>query len=181
MAEQIGGPDHEFIERSTASPLRILDLINGGWQSLPFQPFREGVEISEIFAGSPAVAVLRYQPGASVPRHQHNGLEVVVLEGVQSDSMVTISWFSNLNPGTAHSVWSTDGCVVLVNEAVQFWREQSETRCCRFKFWIDVLHAAYEKGVSAQAIITEFTDGSQLSLIRYLYSFTRRDSCHRRS
>ena len=117
MAEQIGGPDHEFIERSTASPLRILDLINGGWQSLPFKPFREGVEISEIFAGSPAVAVLRYQPGASVPRHQHNGLEtIVVLEGVQSDEQGDYPAGSViLNPaGTAHSVWSTDGCVVLI-------------------------------------------------------------------
>ena len=117
MAKQVRGPDHELIERSTVSPVRILDLINGGWQSLPFEPFREGVEISEIFAGSPAVAVLRYQPGASVPRHQHNGLEtIVVLEGVQSDEQGDYPAGSViLNPaGTAHSVWSTDGCVVLI-------------------------------------------------------------------
>ena len=117
MAKQVGGPDHEFIEQSTVSPVRILDLINGGWQSLPFEPFREGVEISEIFAGSPAVAVLRYQPGASVPRHQHNGLEtIVVLEGVQSDEHGDYPAGSViLNPaGTAHSVWSTDGCIVLI-------------------------------------------------------------------
>ena len=117
MAEQIGGLDHEFIQQSTASPLRILDLMNGGWQSLPFKPFREGVEISEIFAGSPVVAVLRYQPGASVPRHQHIGLEtIVVLEGVQSDEHGDYPAGSViLNPaGTAHSVWSTDGCVVLI-------------------------------------------------------------------
>ena len=117
MAKQVGGPDHEFIERSTVSPVRILDLINGGWQSLHFQPFREGVEISEIFAGSPVVAVLRYQPGASVPRHQHIGLEtIVVLEGVQSDEHGDYPAGSViLNPaGTAHSVWSTDGCVVLI-------------------------------------------------------------------
>ena len=48
MAKQVGGPDHEFIERSTVSPVRILDLINGGWQSLPFEPFREGVKFLRV-------------------------------------------------------------------------------------------------------------------------------------
>ena len=37
-------------------PLCLADLISGGWKELPFRPFRDGIEISEIITGSPAVA-----------------------------------------------------------------------------------------------------------------------------
>jgi anti-sigma factor ChrR (cupin superfamily) len=57
------------------------------------------------------------EPGASVPRHRHAGLEtIVVLDGSQSDEngdypVGTLV----LNPaGTEHSVWSSGGCVVLI-------------------------------------------------------------------
>ena len=98
-------------------PLYLADLISGGWKELPFRPFRDGIEISEIITGSPAVALLRYQPGASVPRHLHTGLEtIIVLEGTQSDERGDYpAGCVMLNPrGTVHSVWSTDGCVVLI-------------------------------------------------------------------
>ena len=99
-------------------PLCVADLIYGGWKELPFHPFRDGIEISEIVTGSPAVALLRYQPGASVPRHLHTGLEtIIVLEGTQSDERGDYPAGSViLNPqGTVHSVWSTDGCVVFIH------------------------------------------------------------------
>ena len=68
--------------------LVIPDLLNGGWRGLPFQPFRAGIEICPLAQDDTAisVALLRYAPGASVPRHRHPGLEtVLVLDGVQSD------------------------------------------------------------------------------------------------
>ena len=103
----------------------LPDLINGGWRDMPFRPFRDGVDISEIKTGTPAVALLRYQPDASIPYHMHRGLEtILVLEGVQSDEFGDYPAGSViLNPeGTKHSVWSTEGCVVLIHwqQPVQF-------------------------------------------------------------
>lgn len=88
-----------------------------GWHNLDFQPFREGVEIYNLMAGEPAVALLRYAPGASVPHHRHIGLETIyVLDGCQSDERGDYDRGSIvLNPpGSSHSVWSRDGCVVLI-------------------------------------------------------------------
>lgn len=87
------------------------------WRSLLFEPFREGVEIHHIQQGAPAIALLRYAAGASVPRHLHTGLEtILVLEGEQSDERGDYGAGSFVvNPeGTAHSVWSDPGCVVLI-------------------------------------------------------------------
>lgn len=67
--------------------------------------------------GEPGVALLRYQPDAAVPRHRHLGLEtIVVLEGSQSDERGRYETGAVvLNPeGSEHSVWSEDGCVVLI-------------------------------------------------------------------
>ena len=46
-------------------------LAAGGWNELAFERFRDGVDIHWIRrfeAGGPGVALLRYQPGAGVPR-----------------------------------------------------------------------------------------------------------------
>jgi anti-sigma factor ChrR (cupin superfamily) len=98
------------------------DLLAGGWRALTFEPFREGVEIFWLWrnatAADPALALLRYAPGASVPRHRHADLEtVVVLEGVQSDeSGAYRAGAVALNAaGSEHSVWSDEGCVVLIH------------------------------------------------------------------
>lgn len=103
-------------------------LLNGGWRALPFAPFRDGVEIHRILTGEPEVALLRYSPGASVPRHLHTGLEtILVLDGSQSDSFGTYEQGALiLNPeGSVHSVWSETGCVVLIQwqRPVQFVAE----------------------------------------------------------
>ena len=92
------------------------DLMNT-WQSLPFAPFREGVEVHYIKQGAPALAVLRYAPGAKVPHHLHTGLEtILVLDGVQSDERGDYGKGTLImNPeGTTHSVWSEQGCAVLI-------------------------------------------------------------------
>lgn len=95
----------------------LSDLLRGGWESLTFEPFHEGVEICRVIDGEPAIALLRYQPGASVPYHRHLGLETIfVLSGSQSDENGTYPTGSYVaNPeGTEHSVWSDEGCVALL-------------------------------------------------------------------
>lgn len=94
-------------------------LLSGGWRALPFEPFREGVEVHYLWRDGegPVWAFLRYQPGASVPRHLHTGLEtILVLEGSQSDEHGTYGPGAVvLNPpGTIHSVWSDPGCTIFI-------------------------------------------------------------------
>lgn len=124
----------------------IPGLLLGAWQEQDFQPFREGVEICTLHEGvqrlstpepvldtnsgagsgdQPAIALLRYQPGACVPRHRHPGIEtILVLAGSQSDEAGRYATGSLvINPvGSEHSVWSDDGCVVLIqwDKPVQF-------------------------------------------------------------
>jgi len=100
-----------------SEPLRLHGLATGGWRDLPFEPFRPGVEICRLLDGEPAIALLRYAPGASIPRHRHSGLEtVLVLDGAQSDESgrYEAGTFLLNTEGSSHSVWSEEGCVVLV-------------------------------------------------------------------
>lgn len=98
----------------------FVTLLDGGWRDAPFEPFREGVEIARL-AGDPdgaSAALLRYQPGASVPMHEHVGLEtILVLEGSQADERgVYAAGTMSVNlAGSRHSVWSDEGCVVLIH------------------------------------------------------------------
>lgn len=98
-------------------PRTLAGLLPQGWNDLPFEPFRDGVEIHRLWSGPPDVALLRYAPGASVPRHRHPGLEtILVLSGSQSDEAGEYPAGSLVfnPPGSAHSVWSDPGCVVLI-------------------------------------------------------------------
>ena len=65
------------------------DLVQGGWRDLDFEPFRHGVTVHWLHRGTgdePTVAILKYLPGARVPKHRHAGLEtILVLAGIQSD------------------------------------------------------------------------------------------------
>ena len=100
-----------------ADPFHFTALIAGGWRELNFEPFRDGVDICRLITGEPEVALLRYQPGASVPRHRHRDFEtVLVLEGAQSDEYGTYETGTlAINPpGSIHSVTSKTGCVVLI-------------------------------------------------------------------
>ena len=98
----------------------IPDLLNGGWRNLPFEYFREGIEVHWLLKGGaadPSVAVLKYEPGSAVPRHRHAGLEtIVVLDGVQSDKSGDYAAGTVVlnEVGSEHSVWSKAGCVVLI-------------------------------------------------------------------
>ena len=103
----------------------LESLANEGWKNQVFIPFRKGIEICWLHETSPQLALLKYQAGASVPRHRHTGLEIVqMLEGEQSDERGTYRVGDVvLNPiGTEHSVWSETGCVALLmwGSPVQF-------------------------------------------------------------
>lgn len=95
-------------------------LLNGGWRDLSYEYFRDGVLVHWMVKGGegePTVAILKYEPGASVPFHRHAGLEtIIVLDGAQSDEHGEYAAGALvLNAaGTEHSVWSEDGCVVLI-------------------------------------------------------------------
>lgn len=96
------------------------NLAVADWRVLAFEDFRPGIRVHWLAKGGaaePSVAVLAYEPGASVPRHRHQGLEtIVVLDGVQSDENGDYGPGSMIlnSAGTEHSVWSEAGCVVLI-------------------------------------------------------------------
>lgn len=91
-----------------------------GYCDVDWRHFRNGVEICQLYGamGEPgsSAALLRYEPGAQVPRHRHTAHEViVVLSGAQTDDngrheagAILIS-----PPGTEHAIVSDEGCVVL--------------------------------------------------------------------
>ena len=89
-------------------------------KKLAWEFFREGVQVSWIYRfeekSGPSSAFLKYEPGAKVPLHSHTGLEhILMLEGSQTDENGTYHKGDIIinPPGTRHSVYSRDGCVVL--------------------------------------------------------------------
>src|SRR4051812_13065014 len=103
--EQIAFPDLRTIAEN---PERI------DWQTL-----RPGIEIHRIYQNGPdgpAAAFLRYQPGATLPRHRHAGVEhIFVLAGSQRDERGHYEAGAMIvnQPGSAHNVSSPHGCIVL--------------------------------------------------------------------
>jgi ChrR Cupin-like domain len=88
-----------------------------------YQPgLRKNVLIHLLFdntkddpAGSDA-AIIRYLPGAYVPRHLHMGYEMVlVLQGeyVENDILYRPGSLIIRAPGTTHEMRSTPGCTIL--------------------------------------------------------------------
>lgn len=105
------------MSHSTQTRVHHAGLLTGGWKTAQFKPFRAGVEICELRSTDPVVALLRYAPGARVPRHLHTGLEtILVLEGSQADENGTYQAGSLVMnaAGSEHSVWSIEGCVILI-------------------------------------------------------------------
>jgi anti-sigma factor ChrR (cupin superfamily) len=97
----------------------LTGLVAGGWRDLAFAPFHPGVTKYDLYGdgAGPAAALLRYEPGARVPRHEHTGFEhILILDGAQSDEngRYPAGTFAINAPGTAHQVWSDEGCVALL-------------------------------------------------------------------
>ena len=86
---------------------------------LAWQPFHPGVEIHWLYRDGnhgPSAALIRFQPGAAVPMHEHRGYEhIYVLRGSQSDGGGPLSAGSLMvhPPGTSHRIVSDEGCLVL--------------------------------------------------------------------
>jgi anti-sigma factor ChrR (cupin superfamily) len=95
-------------------------LALGGWRDLTFEYFRPGIDVHWLMTGDtsePTVAVLKYAAGSRVPRHRHVGLEtIVVMDGTQSDESGDYPTGTVIlnPPGSEHSVWTDQGCVVLI-------------------------------------------------------------------
>lgn len=117
-------PDNENDAAGFAIPRLVLtELFNIAARvgDFTWEPFRKGIDIHRLYGGGdaaqPAAALLRYQPGASAPRHIHVGLEhIFILSGSQRDEAGVYKEGTFIaNPaGSTHSVVSDDGCIVLV-------------------------------------------------------------------
>lgn len=103
--------------------MRVSQLLNqvdlAQIQDSQWQAFRPGVDYIALH-GKPAVAgsaaLLRYQPGAKVPRHHHVAAEyILVLSGAQQDDYgdYGVGQLVINRGGSEHRVWSNDGCIVL--------------------------------------------------------------------
>ncbi len=91
-----------------------LDVSGIEWEPSPYP----GVENKVLYAESDGrrTVLTRFAPGARLPAHRHVGLEQsFVLEGtlVDDDGACTAGNFVWRRPGSVHSAWSPDGCVVL--------------------------------------------------------------------
>ena len=89
------------------------------WDELSWEPFRPGVRVHWFYQtgdDGPAAALLRYEPGATVPLHEHLGFEhILVLAGSQTaDGALAATGSLMISPpGTRHAIASPEGCVVL--------------------------------------------------------------------
>lgn len=86
---------------------------------MKWQDFREGVDMLPLHGDTAqgcSSALLRYQPGAHIPRHLHVGMEfLLILRGSQRDERGHYQAGTFLiNPATSsHEIFSEEGCVVL--------------------------------------------------------------------
>ena len=100
---------------SIAQLLAVQDSISIAWQ-----PFRDGIDIVRLADSAdagPAAALLRYRPGARLPRHRHIGWEyVLILSGSQIDDggRHVSGELLVQTPGSSHGIESPEGCVVLI-------------------------------------------------------------------
>jgi anti-sigma factor ChrR (cupin superfamily) len=107
-------------KRPRRLPRLVARALEVGAGKRGFGKLRDGVQILQLAGAAekgPSVALLRYAPGARVPAHRHSGFEVIyVLDGAQSDERGTYKAGSLVvnREGDKHSVWSDDGCLVLI-------------------------------------------------------------------
>ena len=125
------------MENDPQQVFRLNDLFRiSNWQhTLPWKPFREGVDIYSLYGGmdgGPSAALLRYHPGSRVGLHEHVGYEhIFVLSGSQVDenSKSETGTLIVNPPGTRHSVLTEGGCIVLAiyEKPVQFLQPAAST------------------------------------------------------
>jgi len=102
---------------------------------LAWEPFHPGVDIHWLYRDDDqghSAALIRFQPGASVPLHEHRGFEhIFILSGSQSDGNGRLNAGGLMvhRPGTRHSIMSEEGCLVLAiyEKPAQFVVENNGT------------------------------------------------------
>ena len=97
----------------TAAPASLyVDIAGVGWQTR-----RPGVHWKILWEdGNHRAVLVRYDPGATVPRHRHLGDEqIFVLEGSVTDDTGTCSAgnYARRPPGCVHTVTTPQGALVL--------------------------------------------------------------------
>jgi anti-sigma factor ChrR (cupin superfamily) len=92
-----------------------LEVSRIDWAPTPYP----GVETKVLYADPASgrrTTLTRFAPGARLPAHRHVGLEQsFVLTGtlVDGDGACAAGDFVWRRPGSVHSAWSPDGCIVL--------------------------------------------------------------------
>lgn len=122
-APAVGAAPDPRAREDLMNPIVLTDVLTNIDQfekTLPWQPFRPGVEIARVYNSpdsGPSMAFLKYEPNASVPLHLHGGYEhIFILKGSQLDrsgeqhaGTVVVN-----PPGSSHRVASPQGCIVLI-------------------------------------------------------------------
>lgn len=106
----------------TVGPWDLSELLAASQRpDFSWSPLRPGVDEHRLHGGNddtgPTISILRYQAGARVPAHRHQGYEYIhVLAGSQRDARGTYGagTLAINAPGSAHDVWSDGGCTVLI-------------------------------------------------------------------
>jgi anti-sigma factor ChrR (cupin superfamily) len=105
-------------------PALVIDT--GAERGASWEDLRPGIEIMSLFEGAPGnykSALMRFRPGASMPAHIHLGDEHgYILSGCQEDEFGSYEAGGYVyNPsGTAHRVWSEEGCLALIHWRAPF-------------------------------------------------------------
>jgi anti-sigma factor ChrR (cupin superfamily) len=87
--------------------------------AIEWQTFRDGVQIHRLYGDGvtgPTAALLLFREEATVPLHEHEGYEhLLILAGSQRDAngVLKAGTLRIHPPGTRHSATSEAGCIVL--------------------------------------------------------------------
>ncbi len=97
----------------------LFDLPSKLKEVMRWETLRDGVKIHWLYRSGPdgpSAALIKFDPGARVPLHEHCGYEhIFVLSGSQMDQNGFLETGTLMihPPGFRHSVVSEEGCVVL--------------------------------------------------------------------
>jgi anti-sigma factor ChrR (cupin superfamily) len=97
----------------------LLGLASTLNEAMRWENLRDGVNIHWLYRSGPdgpSAALIKFDPGAKVPLHEHGGYEhIYVLSGSQMDQNGFLETGALMihPPGSRHSVVSEEGCVVL--------------------------------------------------------------------
>ncbi len=98
----------------SATASRIIEVAG-----IPWREMHPGIHAKPLWADEATkrrVQLTRFEPGASLPRHRHNGDEILyVIEGAISDDFgtVTVGNVGYRPNGCVHSVTTVNGATVL--------------------------------------------------------------------